>query len=62
MANVEDAELHHVAELVKAGATQKDIADELNLSRFQAGRRIKTAIEAGLITHSDVREGRGGAR
>ncbi len=62
MANVEDVKLQRVAELVKAGATQKDIADELNLSRFQAGRRIKTAIEAGLITHSDLNDGRGGRR
>ncbi len=62
MANVEDAELHQVAELVRAGATQKDIVDELGLSRFQAGRRVKTAIEAGLIAHSDVKQGRGGSR
>ncbi|MGH8274900.1 MAG: AAA family ATPase [Gammaproteobacteria bacterium] len=58
MANLEDAGLKQVAVLVKEGATQKDIADELGLTRFQAGRRIKTAIEAGLISHSDVRDGR----
>lgn len=62
MANVEDAELHRVAELVKAGATQKDVSEETGLTRFQVGRRIKTAIEAGLITHSDVPDGRRGAR
>lgn len=62
MANVEDAELGRVAELVKAGATQKDVADELGLSRFQTRRRIKTAIEAGLISNADVKQGRGGAR
>jgi hypothetical protein len=59
---VEDAELHVVAELVKAGALQKDIADEMSLSRFQAGRRIKTAIEAGMISNSDLKQGRGGSR
>lgn len=56
--NCQDAELHRVAELVLDGATQSDIAEELDQSRFQAGRRIKDAIAKGLISQADVRDGR----
>jgi len=55
-----DVELERVAQLVKDGATQSDVAEELDLSRFQAGRRIKAAIERGLISKSDLHDGRKG--
>lgn len=58
----EDTELARVAELVYAGATQKEIAEELDVTRFAAKRRIEAAIKRGLIAHTDVRDGRGGTR
>lgn len=55
---VEDSEITRVAELVKEGATQSDVADELGLSRFQTKRRIDAAIQKGLISPGAVRDGR----
>lgn len=54
----EDAELARVAEMVRDGATQTDVAQELDLTRFQAKRRIDAAIGRGLISSADVRDGR----
>ncbi len=53
-----DTELHRLAQLVKEGANRRELAEELDLSRFAVKRRIETAIAAGLITRSDLKDSR----
>ncbi len=56
---VEDATLKRVAALADEGAKQKDVADEMGLSRFQVNRLLGKAREKGLTT---VHFSRGGNR
>lgn len=51
----EDAELARIVEMFLAGASQKEVGEELGVSRYIVRRRTQTAITKGLITREAMR-------